>query len=450
MARGVARAPEVATRIALGGGRWAIVRQLLTESVVLAALGGAAGVLLGYGGLRAFATLLENAFGVAPTRIGLDARVLAITSLSALGTSVVFGFVPALQATGVNLRATLVDSGSGSIAGAARSWPRRVLVVAEVALGVVLLVGAGLLIRSFERLATLRAGFDPSQVMTATLSLQDARYQTPEKVNQFFDASLSRMQQIPGVENAAASLTLPYERALNLGARWVGAKPGAETIPIMNQTYVTPWYFQTLRIPVIRGRVFTEADVASAAPVIVVNQAFVARSSPDQDPIGRQIAGGGVARTIVGIVGDVQQKAGWGNFGPVGAGAGQLHSCGADQRGVPQDGAHLVFPELVRASARTAEGNRRRDAACRRNGRSAAAVREVPHARRRAVGSGCDAAVANRSARRARRFSRCCSRRSASTVWSRTPLPNVARARHQDRARGIHRVRRSRLPRHPV
>ena len=317
MARGVARAPEIATRIALGGGRWAIVRQLLTESVVLAALGGAAGVLLGYGGLRAFATLLQDAFGVAPTRIGLDARVLAITAISALGTSVAFGFMPALQATGVNLRATLVDAGSASIAGVARSWPRRVLVVAEVSLGVVLLVGAGLLIRSFERLATLRAGFDPALVMTATLSLQDARYQTPEKVNQFFDASLSRMRQIQGVENAAASLTLPYERALNLGARWVGAKLGAEAIPIMNQTYVTPGYFQTLRIPIIRGRGFTDADTASAAPVIVVNHAFVARSSPDQDPIGRQIAGGGVSRTIVGIVGDIQQKAGWGNFGPV-------------------------------------------------------------------------------------------------------------------------------------
>jgi predicted permease len=317
MARGVARAPEMATRIALGGGRWVIVRQLLTESVVLAALGGAAGVLLGYAGLRAFATLLEDAFGVAPSGIGLDARALAITSLSALGTSVAFGFVPALQASGVNLRSALVDSGSGAIAGAARSWPRRVLVVAEVALGVVLLVGAGLLIRSFERLATLRAGFDPALVMTATLSLLDARYQTPENVNQFFDASLSRMRQIQGVENAAASLTLPYERALNLGARWVGAKPGAEAIPIMNQTYVTPEYFRTLRIPVSRGRAFTDADTASAAPVIVVNQAFVARSSPDQDPIGRQIAGGGVSRTIVGIVGDIQQKAGWGNFGPV-------------------------------------------------------------------------------------------------------------------------------------
>jgi len=319
MARGVARAPEIATRIALGGGRSVIVRQLLTESVVLAALGGAVGMLLGYVGLRAFATLLQDAFGVAPAGIGLDARVLAITSLVALGTSLVFGLVPALQASAVNLRATLVESGSASIAGASRSWPRRVLVVAEVALGVVLLVGAGLLIRSFDRLMTLRPGFDASQVMTATLSLQDARYQTPETVNRFFDASLARMRQINGVENAAASLTLPYERALNLGARWVGAKPGAEMIPIMNQTYVTPGYFETLRIPVIRGRVFTDADAADAAPVIVVNQAFVQRNSPDQDPIGRQIARNPRPLTIIGVVGDIQQKAGWGNFGPVAA-----------------------------------------------------------------------------------------------------------------------------------
>jgi predicted permease len=317
MARGVTRAPEIATRIALGGGRWVIVRQLLTESVVLAAVGGAAGLLIGYLGSRAFASLLRDAFGVTPTGIGLDPRVLVITSLIALGTGVIFGLAPALQASSVNLRATLVESGSTSVAGAARGWSRRALVVAEVALGVVLLVGAGLLIRSFDRLMTLRAGFDSTNVMTATLSLQDARYQTPEKVTQLFDASLARMRQIPGVENAAASLTLPYERALNLGARWNDAKPGAELIPIMNQTYVTPGYFETLRVPVIRGRVFTDADVATAAPVIVVNQAFVQRNSPDQDPIGRQISRNPVPLTIIGIVGDIQQKAGWGNYGPV-------------------------------------------------------------------------------------------------------------------------------------
>lgn len=319
MARGASRAPEMAMRIALGGGRAAIVRQLLVESLVLAAGGGVLGLAIGYGASRGFASLLQDAFGLAAGDIGLDARVFAITAAIAIGTSLVFGLVPAIQASAVNLRATLVESGNASIAGAARSWPRRVLVVTEIALAVVLLVGAGLLVKSFQGLMNLRAGFDASRVLTATLSMQDARYQTPENVRRFMDATLSRMREIDGVENAAAALTLPFERALNTGGRWVGATPPADVIPIMNMTYVTPAYFETLRIPVVRGRIFTDGDGPNTAPVILVNQAFVARSSNDQDPMGRQIRVGGTARTIVGVVGDIQQKAGWGNFGPVAA-----------------------------------------------------------------------------------------------------------------------------------
>jgi predicted permease len=316
MARGVSRAPEIATRIALGGGRGVIVQQLLCESVVLAVCGGLAGIALGYAGSRLFATWLEEAFGVTG-EIGPDARVLLVTGAIALGTSVIFGLLPALQATRVNLREILVESGSLSIAGAARSWPRRAMVVIEVALGVVLLVGAGLLIRSFEHLMSLRAGFDTTNVVTATLSLQDARYQSADKVIQLFDQSVAKMRQVPGVENAAVCLTLPYERALNLGGRWVAAKPGAEAFGLMNQTYVTPGYFETLRIPLVRGRLFTDADVAGAAPVMIVNQTFARRYSPDEDPIGRQVAGRPLPMTIIGVVGDIVQKAGFGNYGPV-------------------------------------------------------------------------------------------------------------------------------------
>jgi predicted permease len=221
----------------------------------------------------------------------------------------------------VNLRETLIESGSYAIAGAARRWPRRAMVVVEVALGVVLLVGAGLLIRTFDHLMNQPAGFDGTHAMTATLSLQDARYRSAEKVNQLFVRTIATMREVPGIQNAAVALTLPYERALNIGGEWVGAKPGAERIPIMNQTYVTPGYFDTLRIPILRGRAFTDADTATAPPVIVVNQAFVKRYSPDVDPIGRQMRSGrGPGITIVGIVGDIQQKgAGWGNFGPIGA-----------------------------------------------------------------------------------------------------------------------------------
>ncbi|MBZ5556748.1 MAG: ABC transporter permease [Acidobacteriia bacterium] len=314
MARGVTRAPEIAMRMALGGSRAEIVRQLLTESLVLAAAGGVLGLALGYAGSRAFAALLEDAFGLTGDT-GLDARVLAITTAIALGTSVVFGLLPALQASRVNLRETLVESGSPSIAGAARNWPRRLMVVAEVALGVVLLVGAGLLIRTFDHLMRLRSGFDGTHVMTATLSLQDARYQSADRVNQLFDQSLARMRAVLGVEHAAIALTLPYERALNTGFRLATGDPEYHTI---NMTYVTPEYFAALRVPVMAGRVFTDADTATAAPVVIVNEALVRRFSPDQSPIGRQFAGTG-GRTIVGVVGDIQTKSGFGNFGPIGA-----------------------------------------------------------------------------------------------------------------------------------
>ena len=310
IARSAGRAQEMATRMALGGGRAAIVRQLLSESLLLAILGGAAGIALGYVGVQVFSSVLQDAFGVGKD-VALNGRVLAATAAVSFATSVAFGLLPAFQASRVDLRAAM---GVTSVAATAHRWPRRLMVGAEVALGVVLLVGAGLLLKTFDRLMHQRPGFDSTHVMSATLSLQDARYATAERVNQLFDRSLEGMRGTPGVENAAVALTLPYERALNMGGRFVGGK----TIPILNLTYVTSGYFDTLRIPIQRGRVFTEADSANAAPVMVVNLAFVKRYSPDQDPLGRQVLLSG-PRTIVGIVGDIQQKAGWGNFGPVGA-----------------------------------------------------------------------------------------------------------------------------------
>jgi predicted permease len=313
MARGVARGPEMATRLALGGGRATIVRQLLTESLVLAGCGGALGLLLGYAGSRVFATLLHDAFGLEGD-VGLDTRVFVLTSAAALLTSLVFGLVPALQASRVNLRAALVDAGSPSIAGDAKGWPRRAMVGIEVALGVVLLVGAGLLIRTFDHLVRLPPGFDGTHVMTATLSLQDARYATVDRVSQLFDRTLARMKATPGVENAAIALTLPYERALNVGFRF----PGEKDNRTINLTYVTPGYFDTLRVPLRRGRVFTDADAADSQPVIIVNEAFARRHLKDTDPIGRVVQSNG-NRTIVGVVGDIQTRTAFGNFGPVGA-----------------------------------------------------------------------------------------------------------------------------------
>lgn len=318
LARASVRAPEIATRMAIGGGRRDIVRQLLAESLVLAAVGGVIGLAIGYAGATAFARLLEQAFGVTG-QAELDARVLVICGGAALLTSVVFGVWPALRATRVNLREILVESGTASIAGSARTTGRRALVVVQVALAVVLLVGAGLLIRTFDHLMALHAGFDRTHVVAATLSLQDARYETSADVSRLFDQSLARMRELPGVENAAVCLTLPFERALNMGGRWVGAAANRDRIDLMNVTYVTGGYFETLRIPLIRGRYLRADDTAAGDPVIVINETFVRRYSPGVDPIGRQIAMGGTPRRVVGIVGDIQQKAGWGPWGPLAA-----------------------------------------------------------------------------------------------------------------------------------
>jgi predicted permease len=179
----------------------------------------------------------------------------------------------------------------------------------------VLLVGAGLLARSFSYLVNQRAGFDGTHVMTATLSLQDARYQDATHINQLFDRTLDRMRTTPGVEQAAVALTLPYERALNNGFRWTQAGDSH----LANMTYVTPGYFETLRVPLLRGRAFTAADGADAAAVVIANDAFVRRYSPDQDPLGRPVFSAGKARTIVGIAGDIPTKALFGSFGPVAA-----------------------------------------------------------------------------------------------------------------------------------
>jgi hypothetical protein len=270
---------------------------------------------MGWAASQLLASWLTAAFGVSGD-LGLDARVLAITSSLALLTSVAFGLLPALHASRVDLRAALIESGGASIAGRARGWPRRVMVAAEVALAVVLLVGAGLLIRSFDYLIGQRPGFDGANVMTATVSLQDARYRTSAQVSRLFDATLDRMRTVPGVDHAAAALTLPYERALNNGFRLLGGPPESR---MLTMTYVTPSYFDALRIPIVRGRAFAASDGAAAPPVIIVNQSFVRRYSLDEDPIGRQIASGGTTRTIVGVAGDVQQKIFFGNVGPVGA-----------------------------------------------------------------------------------------------------------------------------------
>ena len=305
LARGGSRAKEIATRMALGSGRGAVIRQLMVEAAVLALAGGALGLLVAQFGLSGLKLLGSGTFEEWGT-VALNARVLSMTLGLSLFTSFVFGLVPAIQASRLNVQLAIVSGGTRSIAGSSKQWPRRLLVVAEVALGVVLLVTAGLLVRTFVNLRSLDPGFDPDGLVTASVSLQDARYRDAVSINRLFDDSLRRLGETPGVESAAVSLEMPYERLLNSGYRFTD--DAAAEPRTTNQTYITPGFLKTLRIPVKQGRDLRETDTAATPPVALVNETFARVYSKGRDALGRRIRIGSVEREIVGITGDVRQR----------------------------------------------------------------------------------------------------------------------------------------------
>ena len=305
ISRAGSRAKEIATRMAIGSGRSAVVRQLMTESLVLSVAGGALGLLVGYLGLESLKALGSETFQEWEN-VALNGRAVAAAAGLSVLTSVLFGLVPALQASAFDINAALSDSGSRNSAGRSRPIVRRLLVVSEVALGVVLLVVAGLLIRTFVGLRSLDPGFDPSQLTTARVSLQDARYKQGVRINQLFDDSLAVLERTPGVEAAAVSLELPYMRLLNSGFTFADEPPNPNYWPMANFMYVTPRFFDVLRIPVRHGRAFTPEDRAAAPQVAVVNETFMRSWAKGVNPVGRRLGRGPTSREIVGVVGDVQ------------------------------------------------------------------------------------------------------------------------------------------------
>lgn len=310
MARSPERAREIATRLAIGGSRAAIVRQLLIESLLLAFGGCGAGLLIGAFAADWLKSLGAGNFEIAQP-IQLDARVMAAMFVMAAITSVLFGLVPAIQISGLNIRRVLVESGRG-IATARGRRLRNVLVAAEVALSLVLLVAAGLLVRTLGYFHGLNAGFDTRNVIVAESSLLDARYATRDAITGLYDKALERIRAIPGVKSAAVTLSLPYERPLNDGYRQLdgfsGAAPGSA---MTEMVFVTPGYFETLAIPLLRGRGFRESDSHERAPVAVVSASFARRVFGGVDAaMGRHIAINGAACEISGVVGDVQQHSG--------------------------------------------------------------------------------------------------------------------------------------------
>jgi predicted permease len=312
LARTSARRHELATRMALGSGRAAVVRQVLVECLVLSALGAAAGLLLGANlldvGRTSWPALLDFWHPVA-----MDARTFAIAAVAALVAGLLYGIVPAWHAGRVDVTASL--AGARTASPRHRNWTRRTLVAAQVALSVLLLATAGLLIRSFAHLSNLAPGFDPAGLIAGTVSLDDERYRSAERVHRLVEHTLDRLQSAPGIDAAAVSLGLPYERLLNLGFRL----PDSDETPMTSASYVSPGYFAAMGIPMREGREFTSRDGSESVPVAIVSEAFARQYFTDGQPLGRRIAFAGAEREIVGVAGDVQVRPGWGEFGPLAA-----------------------------------------------------------------------------------------------------------------------------------
>lgn len=308
LARGHSRKKELATRLALGSSRAAVVRQLVIESLVLGVAGGALGVVVAYVSLAALQAVGGDTFS-SWMHATIDARAIAVTSVIAVFTALVFGLIPALSASRVDVSAAITEGGSRAVAGGARHWGRRVLIAAEVALSVVLLVVTGLFVRTLVNLNDLEPGFDARNVTSTSISLQDARYASADAVNQLFDVGLSELERTPGVESAAVSLGLPYGQLVNYPFRFED-RPDEENLILSNIMYVTPGFFDTLRIPLRAGRGFTATDRAGQTPVVVVNDAFVRFLTDGDNPIGRRLRLiDDTEWQIVGVVGDVQTRA---------------------------------------------------------------------------------------------------------------------------------------------
>jgi predicted permease len=216
----------------------------------------------------------------------------------------------------------MAESGARTVAGASNRWTRRVIVVAQVALGVLLLVGAGLLLRTFSHLRHLDPGFDPAGVVTVSVSLEDARYRAGTRVVHVFDETLRRVSAAPGVDASAVALGVPYERLLNLGFRHLdGPQASVPTGRMTSATYVSPDFFRAMRIPLRAGRVFDSRDTKDSAGVAIVSDTFARQYFDDGRAVGHRVRFGGLdrEREIVGVVGDVQVRPGWGDNGPLAA-----------------------------------------------------------------------------------------------------------------------------------
>ncbi|MFN2566538.1 MAG: ABC transporter permease, partial [Gemmatimonadaceae bacterium] len=310
LARAVQREREVAVRVALGAGRGRILRQLAAETLVLAMAGGVMGLVVAFGGLAAIRALGPETLPRLD-EIAIGPSILAFALATTLGAAVVFGIAPALHAAPTDVRDKLVAGSARSGTGRPRRRLQSAFVVVQFALALVLLVGAGLLVRSFVSLLRVERGFDPYNVLAVTV--QAWGYPTPERRAGFVRDATERLAALPGVQAAGMTSSLPFapaigqdEAGFEIEGRPVASPDQAESV---HAAAVTSGYFAALRIPIRRGRHFATTDVTTAPPVAIVNEALARRHWPNESPLGKRIkvtAGPSVLRTIVGVVADVR------------------------------------------------------------------------------------------------------------------------------------------------
>ena len=309
LARAIAREKEIAVRLALGATRARMVRQFLTESLLLAFLGGALGLLIGYLGVHAF-------IAFAPTNIprleevGMNGSVLGFTFLLSLCGGILFGLAPTLHSARGSVQSSLKE-GSGTTGGRSRNGVRKALVVSEFALALVLMIGAGLLIRSFLRLRDVNPGFQPDHLVTARIALPPTQYEKDPQIVAFWQQFLERVQTLPGVKSAAITMSLPPNQLFISNPFTVegqGYDPNRAT-QLAEELTISPDYFRALGVPMLSGRSFTETD--RKTPVVIINQTMARKYFPNQDPVGKRIQTGDPDpkspwETVIGVVGDVK------------------------------------------------------------------------------------------------------------------------------------------------
>ena len=320
LVRATGRKREFAIRAAMGASRARVIRQLLTESVLLAVIGGVLGLALGFLGVRWLLAISPAGLprlGEDGTAVGVDWRVLGFTLLVSCGTGILFGLFPAFSVSRTDLNSTLKESSNRAGTGFRQGKTRSLLVVTEVALAMVLLVGAALLIRTFVALRGVNAGFDPHNVLTMEMSMNGDRFSKTAAIAQLSRDGRQRLNGIPGVESSAFTCCLPVEGQFGLPFAIVGRPVDpAKGQPGAGWMQASPDYYKTFKIPIIRGREFTDADTASSPGVVIINEALQKEYFKNENPIGQQISiGKGMgppfeepARQIVGVVGNTHDR----------------------------------------------------------------------------------------------------------------------------------------------